>query len=358
MAEFEAFGDPPAHWDDWVAAHPHGSVFQSTRWADYWSAYMGATPWYLVGNHEGADWRLLVLHGSPRGEAVADRRLGPLRLIRLLPRTLTWREGPLVTPADRIDRVLPAIFEAIARFSRDRGAAGISGSWLPLDAGVEAAASDLLRDAHLTRRATIRVRLQEPLDDIWSALKSDVARTPVRKARKQKLRLVEASTPRQIDRFYSLIETWRRAQGLSAVSPSKYRLLPARMPDASRIFLAEKDGEAMGGAGLWHFAGRAYLFSPVQSLEARERRIYAGDFLYWEMIRWCHDQGFEYFDLSGVSPDPDDPKEKGIRRFKEKWGGDLIEYREINAPIRRLRWRLAGQDGELPLLDTEVRSPG
>lgn len=59
---------------------------------------------------------------------------------------------------------------------------------------------------------------------------------------------------------------------------------------------------------------------------ALEHKIYAGDLLKWEIIKWCKVKNIKVYDFAGVAPQPANSKEIGIRNYKEKWGGDYIEY--------------------------------
>jgi lipid II:glycine glycyltransferase (peptidoglycan interpeptide bridge formation enzyme) len=60
--------------------------------------------------------------------------------------------------------------------------------------------------------------------------------------------------------------------------------------------------------------------------EAQQEKIPAQDLLHWELMLRSRQLGCRAFDLAGISPDPATPKEVGIRRFKEKWGGEYVEY--------------------------------
>jgi lipid II:glycine glycyltransferase (peptidoglycan interpeptide bridge formation enzyme) len=58
--------------------------------------------------------------------------------------------------------------------------------------------------------------------------------------------------------------------------------------------------------------------------------------LRWFELRWAHDNGFSVYD-SGGAGQPDVPY--GVRKFKSKFGGRLVQYgryRRVNSP-----WRLA-----------------
>jgi lipid II:glycine glycyltransferase (peptidoglycan interpeptide bridge formation enzyme) len=74
------------------------------------------------------------------------------------------------------------------------------------------------------------------------------------------------------------------------------------------------------------YNGNVTEMSVVRSDYAVEKNLYPGDAIKWAIIKWGHGQGFRTYDLAGVNPNPETPKEQGIRQFKEKWGGEYVEY--------------------------------
>lgn len=49
------------------------------------------------------------------------------------------------------------------------------------------------------------------------------------------------------------------------------------------------------------------------------------DALHWQAFRSCRDAGDVLFDLAGFNPNPQTEKEKGIRAFKLKWSGRMVD---------------------------------
>jgi hypothetical protein len=330
----------PTEWNEPLRASPQGSVFQTTFWAEYARAYFGAVPHYLTAREDGRVVGQLLALEMPRGGESLVGRAGPLvALVRAFTRALSWREGPMVVDPARRDAVVEAFLPAVVALARRRGVAGIEESWLP----IVTPPGDALRAAFeragfaLRPRATVRVDLRRPLDDIWTSLEGGVTRTPVRKAEKQGVTFRECVDDTDFERWIGLVDAWRDDQHLPRYVPLKFRGMREHMRGCATFFLAELEGQPVGGAGLWHFAGRAHLFNPAQSVLGRERRIYSGDFVNWEMIRWCHARGFEYYDLSWIPLDPKSAKEEGIRRFKAKWGA-VAEYPIVVQALREWQW--------------------
>ena len=167
-----------------------------------------------------------------------------------------------------------------------------------------------------------------------------MARTPVRKSAKQGLALQHVKSIEDLRKFYELVTEWRKEEGFPSYRFERYKEMFMNMRSHCEFFLVKQAECVAAGAGLIHFNGQAHILTPVMSSVARRERVYAGDFLYWEMIRWCHENGFSVFDLQGISTVPSSAKETGIRRFKEKWGGQVIEYPVFSTVLKPGRWRL------------------
>ena len=335
--------DAPA-WNERLNRFPGGSIFQTTYWADYYSAYLGTTPWYVtICDGSEVVGQLLALELLRGQESVfAGGRGGWARAMSPLLKALAWWQGPVLRWPGKDLEALEPCFEAIEDLARERNLTGIEDGFLPLQGGYERAGYAFVRHGYAAKlRATNLVDVARPLEQLWDGLKKDVTRTRVRKAQKQGLVFRQLRQPDELPEFHRLVSTWRDEQGFPPYLLARYEQMWARLNTHCTFFLAEHAGQAVGGSGLWHFNGQAHVFTPVYSSEARRERIAAGDFLQWEMIRWCHEQGISTLDLSGVALDPSSAKEAGIRRFKEKWGGQLVEYPVFSRPLKPASWALA-----------------
>ena len=61
-----------------------------------------------------------------------------------------------------------------------------------------------------------------------------------------------------------------------------------------------------------------------------EEKLYSQDLMKWKIIEWGIENKQKYFDLTGFNPNPISEKEKGILRYKKKWGGkkyNVLQYR-------------------------------
>lgn len=334
----------PVWWNGLLQRVPSGTIYQTTHWAAYWASYVGATPQFLVVREgDTVVAQLLVLEMLKGHESLRGSMAAPLApLLGPLLRVLTWREGPVIHDESRREEALRVCLREVQRLAQARGATGVEDAYLPLAHSCNEMEQQIFSEFAYTmgRQATVRVNVQQPIEQLWDRLEKDVARTPVRKAQRQHVTVRQLQGTQELNVFFGLVKTWRREQGFPPYAFHRYGKMAAALHPHCVFFLAEHHGEALAGAGLWHFNGQAHLFTPVQSQSARQRGIYAGDCLAWEMIRWCQAQGLRFYDLSGVSPAPASQAEAGIRRFKEKWGGQVIEYPVFTCTLKPMTWKL------------------
>ena len=92
-------------------------------------------------------------------------------------------------------------------------------------------------------------------------------------------------------------------------------------------FIAESiNGSTLATLGMYIFNGVATEIMSTLAPEALKLKVPAQDILHWEMMLEAKHLGCLTFDLAGINTNPQTPKEIGIRRFKEKWGGEYVEY--------------------------------
>ena len=125
-----------AAWNERARTMPGASIFQTSHWADYMQAYLGARPHYIVGRENGEVAMQLLLLGSLRGrESMSGRFIGPLRVVEPFLRVLEWREGPLVRSSARRDPALTACLQVVQEAAAGLGATGVEGAYLPIGEG-------------------------------------------------------------------------------------------------------------------------------------------------------------------------------------------------------------------------------
>lgn len=166
------------------------------------------------------------------------------------------------------------------------------------------------------------IDLQQPVDEIWKRVKSDV-RTNVRKARNKDVVIVEASTIDEIKKAYAILKkVYQRIQvPLAAASlfESAFRVLHPR--DMFRCFLAQVDGVCIGAA--FRLCYKDVIYAWYAGIDKTFTSYKAQDLLNWHVLEWGAENGYKVFDFGGAGK----PQEEyGPRRYKAKYRGDLVNY--------------------------------
>lgn len=160
-------------------------------------------------------------------------------------------------------------------------------------------------------------------------------RKNVRRAREGGLELRVLGSREDIRRvFYPLHLRSLRRLG-SPPHPLEYFIrnwenLPGRM----RVLTAWSEGRPVGALLGWA-VGRSVQITDIASDE-RYFALRAPDLLHFEMIDWAIGRGFRLFDFGPV-------RYEGQRRYKKKWGVEILPYAHYCYPARAGRAPLSDQ---------------
>lgn len=91
-------------------------------------------------------------------------------------------------------------------------------------------------------------------------------------------------------------------------------------------FMARVDEIPIGGIFFASFNKIIIEGGVARSKKDYELKLYSQDLIKWKIIEWGINNNMRYYDLAGFNPNPTNPKEEGIKRYKEKWGGKETTY--------------------------------
>lgn len=117
-------------------------------------------------------------------------------------------------------------------------------------------------------------------------------------------------------------ETWTRSNKSSS-GEAFYRSKLKAMPHNSMIFIAYKDDVPQSGALIYYDKTCGYYM-----FGANKNAPYngAGNLLQWEIMLWLKSNGVKKYSFVGCRINEDeDSKYHGIQRFKERFGGELVQ---------------------------------
>jgi lipid II:glycine glycyltransferase (peptidoglycan interpeptide bridge formation enzyme) len=292
-----------------VASLPHSHILQSWEWGDFKSRY---------------NWRAqrLVWEGGRAAAQVLTRSA-----LRGLVNVMYLPKGPLLIWDDHELRArVLADLEALARAQR--------AILIKIDPDAPAGAD--LQDALKQRgwrfspdqvqfRNTAILNLDQPEDALLAAMKQKT-RYNIRLAARKGVR-VRPGTLDDLDRLYRLYAETSLRDGFVIRHADYYRDAWGSFirTGLAQPFIAEAEGEPVGGLILFHFARTAWYFYGMSRDQHRDRM--PNHLLQWEAMRWAKARGCSVYDFWGA---PDELNEAdamwGVWKFKEGFGGQFVQH--------------------------------
>ncbi len=163
------------------------------------------------------------------------------------------------------------------------------------------------------------------LDDketLWNDIIEKDARTDVRKARKSNLNIKEMKNKKDVKEFYSIyLKTMRRFGTPQQSMDFFLNLWDKLYPDNLRGTICYHEEKPIGAMICYVKNKYVYVAFNVSSIEGREYR--PNDFLYWNAIEWSTENNIKYFDFGEAYKNPKTSRERGLTKYKKKWGGDF-----------------------------------
>lgn len=177
------------------------------------------------------------------------------------------------------------------------------------------------------------IDLTQPERTLWQSVRSN-ARRNIQKARKSGVVIEEITDPARLPEAYAVLKAVYRRLWVPLPAQeffeAAYEILA---PKGMLRILAARLGETTIGVLTLLLHNGVVLYWYTGTL--REYSAYrANDLLVWQALEWGQRQGYRLFDFGGAGR-PDEPY--GVRDFKAKFGGELVNYGRnlcIHSPLR------------------------
>ena len=318
--QVEIAASAPPGWDDRLAGAGSEAGFQQTRlWGDLVSA-MGLGEAVYATVLDGARPVLMALFTISHPPS----RVGKLRA------QVMCNDGPVVLDGTLAHQAVTALleavqrrllawkladirFEGLARTSRFHGDRAVAVAFAEHGYQLDPWATYLVDISGSEEEALARLG-RKAREKLRRAGRLDVG---IREVRDCADFLANVNPVFEAGGVKTPVPDERARQGFSADAASCYHyLLATDTADGAAL--------AVGGIAVW--GDVALRISTSITPLARERRVPAQELLTWETMRAARAAGASIYDFAGVNPDPQTEKEIGIRDFKAKWGGRLLQY--------------------------------
>ena len=353
MVRVEVFEDiAPEWWNSLVKSVPEGTIFQSTYWGDYLKAKVLRKPFYLVSKNTEGEIVSILLAWIERFDPASYLNSLFCRFINPIINYSSSSYGyclygPLIFKPSDSHVSINEMIDKLEEIAKRNRLLAFRRLILPLCYnntllnGLKDIDNILTKRGFLKERwATIHINLRSDLNILWRNLKNS-ARKAIKKCKTQHIS-VEFLKKEELSEYEHLIKEMskRIKEPLPPHYPDHFMWKYLRGGDKHfmEVFVAKQDGKILSALGILLFNGIIFEIASVQSSLCAEKKIYVGDLIKWEIIKWGHLNKYKFYDLCGISPEPRTSKEKGIRQFKEKWGGTVVNYHNYSKIYRKYQY--------------------
>lgn len=317
-----------ALYDQWIKAHPQGSLWQSLEWRKYQKALGRETRIYSEwDNDELKATAMVVIDRTSFGLSVWDISRGP---VGAMPNG-EWRIA--VRGPEALRPEWENLMEKIVKDAKKDKCLNLYYSpFETSDARLQMSVRSSQR--HEQPEATRILNLTLPDEDLLAQMHQK-GRYNIKVAQKNGVRVEHSQ---DIEAYAELAKQTAIRDKYKAAPKHQYQRFIEELPGSFLLlaYAAESQKPIAGLLGvLWNGMGIYYYGASDHT----HRALMAPYLLQWEAMQFCKQNGCTAYDLLGVAPpnaDEDHPWQ-GISSFKEKFGGTLITYpQEKRIPLKRV----------------------
>lgn len=317
----------------------NATIFQTKEFSEYMAKFIRANSYQIILREDNEIRAILTFfkHGLEQDFLIRKKYFSHIAPIfkKLFP-IFKWTGGPLIkyNCGDRRNDIyseyLNKILDEVDNLAKFEDILSVS--------NVVCSIFDNKRESKLFIKhkyksrewGTFIIDLTMEKNSLWYAIKKDT-RKIVKRTIKKGVKIEIINKKEVLYDYARLIIEQQQRMGEPLSFTCVYRSLNLLMEclkkiDGFYVFMAMYRDMPISALGILSFNGILNEISVANSNFALKNKIYAQDLIKWEIIKWGHETGKRIYDLTGVNPNPLTEKEKGIYRFKSKWGGELVKY--------------------------------
>jgi CelD/BcsL family acetyltransferase involved in cellulose biosynthesis len=303
----EALDPTDARWDAYVEAHPDGLVYHRAGWLRSLAREYPRNPVLALAALSADEIRGVLPLQETRGLPIGPREVVGRRLASL-PRTPA--AGPLASDKATADALLAAAFER----------AQATGGRLQVKLCDPTGVTPPPGGAVHPWRVSFAIDLPEREQDVrfGNSRNHGRIRWSVNKAHKSGMRVVEATTPEDVRRWYPL---YLEALRFNVVPPRSLRFFLAvweeLAPSGAASLLLARDAAGRDVAGAMVLASGSTAFYAFNGVRRSAFSLRPNDLIQWEAIHRAVRSGHRVYDLGEVVEG-----DGSLADFKRKWGAE------------------------------------
>ncbi len=324
--KLEILEKPDKDWNKRVLENK-GDIYQTTAYAQFQEECLGMKSIYLlVKENSKIIGQLVITHGPRFAKYLRNKSKKTYRLAEKHLKIYTFIRGPIIINKKKKKQIYSFILDYLENLGKKK-AFMMQDISLPLNETEEIYKLFYKKGFYSDSWGTVVVDTTKSEEELWKDV-SRSHRRSIRKGRKQELVVKEAKTKKDYNTAISIIRDMAKRNKIFAHSknyyPTFFKILTENK--MGKVLFIEKDGKGIATITLYLSGKKAIQTLIAHTDYSMKKGYYGVDFLEWHIIKWCHENGYETYDLAGIRPDSKEEKEAGLRYYKTKWGGEAIRY--------------------------------
>ena len=232
-----------------------------------------------------------------------------------------WSYGPVIFSLEHASEIYFKLGEFL--FSEKCAISGWEHPFSPKGISV------LNNKFELVKWATFIIDLTKTKEELFNNIHKHSGRKNIERSRKRGV-IIEEMNEKNLFEYHALRNKMREdSQEQKKEFTDLFNWWKLAKPLGYSGFLARKNDKAIGGLLFSYVSSHIIEGGIARSAEDTKNNLYSQDLLKWSIIEWGMKNKMKYYNLAGFNPQSNSEKEKGIFRYKEKWGGKQYYYHNI-----------------------------
>ncbi len=275
-------------WNDYVDAHPEGSIYHLHEWQEVIQEAFGLKSFYLYAqDNDNKVCGVLPL--------ILSKSMVFGTYLTSIP---FYNYGGILSSNDKTSKAL--LDEAVRIAYREKAS------------HIEFRHREAIMQSLPTKTHKVRMLLPLPQEAsiLWTGFKSKL-RSQIKRAQRENM-TVTFGTEDVLDDFYRVFSTNMRDLGTPVWSKKIFQQVLRLFPKQTNICVVYFKNQPIAGGFLHGY--KDCMEIPSASAIRAFNRLSPNMLLYWNVLEFACNEGYRYFDFGRSSPD------SGTYRFKQQWG--------------------------------------
>lgn len=314
--EFRLEDDFSKNWNQNLTKSELGNIFNTIEYSKYAKNRLGWKPQFLT---------IIDPKGKLVGQSIlfeySTRKFGKNfnRMINKfsikIPKKLRWTYGPIIFSNEK-NIIFNEFLEFIHKTKNN-----VNGNTHPL-LSLKFEKSPL----EISHWSTFLIDLKQSEENLLSKMDKKSVRKNIERSEERGVTVHEINEKSLMDYHEILNKSREELKNSTYNFEDTKKLWDLLKPLGFNGFIAKKDDKITGGITFSSFNNYINEWGVARTKKDTDERLYSQDLLKWKIIQWGKKFGNNFYDLSGANPEPQTEKEKGILRYKKKWGGTMKKY--------------------------------